>query len=148
MLHIKNVCTPYKGNTNILHLYLYIIDNLIQCGINIVPINLGSLKKTLNINETNSYRKFINTSYYIMTMKYVIDSEDKIYEIVCINYNDRNNPDCSYQVNNKPSNDNDQVLIVNVKILNIYKTNQYIFCNKYYFDTLYSDRYEILINKS
>ena len=125
-----------------------IIDNLIQCGINIVPINLGSLKKTLNINETNSYRKFINTSYYIMTMKYVIDSEDKIYEIVCINYNDRNNPDCSYQVNNKPSNDNDQVLIVNVKILNIYKTNQYIFCNKYYFDTLYSDRYEILINKS
>ena len=125
-----------------------IIDNLIQCGINIVPINLGSLKKTLNINETNSYRKFINTSYYIMTMKYVIDSKDKIYEIVCINYNDRNNPDCSYQVNNKPSNDNDQVLIVNVKILNIYKTNQYIFCNKYYFDTLYSDRYEILINKS
>ena len=125
-----------------------IIDNLIQCGINIVPINLGSLKKTLNINEANSYRKFINTSYYIMTMKYVIDSEDKIYEIVCINYNDRNNPDCSYQVNNKPSNDNDQVLIVNVKILNIYKTNQYIFCNKYYFDTLYSDRYEILINKS
>ena len=125
-----------------------IIDNLIQCGINIVPINLGSLKKTLNINETNSYRKFINTSYYIMTMKYVIDTEDKIYEIVCINYNDRNNPDCSYQVNNKPSNDNDQVLIVNVKILNIYKTNQYIFCNKYYFDTLYSDRYEILINKS
>ena len=125
-----------------------IIDNLIQCGINIVPINLGSLKKTLNINETNSYRKFINTSYYIMTMKYVIDSEDKIYEIICINYNDRNNPDCSYQVNNKPSNDNDQVLIVNVKILNIYKTNQYIFCNKYYFDTLYSDRYEILINKS
>lgn len=125
-----------------------IIDNLIQCGINIVPINLGSLKRTLNINETNSYRKFINTSYYIMTMKYVIDSKDKIYEIVCINYNDRNNPDCSYQVNNKPSNDNDQVLIVNVKILNIYKTNQYIFCNKYYFDTLYSDRYEILINKS
>ena len=125
-----------------------IIDNLIQCGINIVPINLGSLKKTLNINETNSYRKFINTSYYIMTMKYVIDSEDKIYEIICINYNDRNNPDCSYQVNNKPSNDNDQVLIVNVKILNIYKTNQYIFCNKYYFDTLYSDKYEILINKS
>ena len=125
-----------------------IIDNLIQCGINIVPINLGSLKRTLNINETNSYRKFINTSYYIMTMKYVIDSEDKIYEIVCINYNDRNNPDCSYQVNNKPSNDNDQVLIVNVKILNIYETNQYIFCNKYYFDTLYSDRYEILINKS
>ena len=125
-----------------------IIDNLIQCGINIVPINLGSLKKTLNINETNSYRKFINTSYYIMTMKYVIDSEDKIYEIICINYNDRNNPDCSYQVNDKPSNDNDQVLIVNVKILNIYKTNQYIFCNKYYFDTLYSDRYEILINKS
>ena len=125
-----------------------IIDNLIQCGINIVPINLGSLKKTLNINETNSYRKFINTSYYIMTMKYVIDSEDKIYEIICINYNDRNNPDCSYQVNNKPSSDNDQVLIVNVKILNIYKTNQYIFCNKYYFDTLYSDRYEILINKS
>ena len=125
-----------------------IIDNLIQCGINIVPINLGSLKRTLNINETNSYRKFINTSYYIMTMKYVIDSEDKIYEIICINYNDRNNPDCSYQVNNKPSNDNDQVLIVNVKILNIYKTNQYIFCNKYYFDTLYSDRYEILINKS
>ena len=125
-----------------------IIDNLIQCGINIVPINLGSLKRTLNINEINSYRKFINTSYYIMTMKYVIDSEDKIYEIVCINYNDRNNPDCSYQVNNKPSNDNDQVLIVNVKILNIYKTNQYIFCNKYYFDTLYSDRYEILINKS
>ena len=125
-----------------------IIDNLIQCGINIVPINLGSLKKTLNINETNSYRKFINTSYYIMTMKYVIDSEDKIYEIICINYNDRNNPDCSYQVNNKPSNDNDQVLIVNVKILNNYKTNQYIFCNKYYFDTLYSDRYEILINKS
>ena len=125
-----------------------IIDNLIQCGINIVPINLGSLKKTLNINETNSYRKFINTSYYIMTMKYVIDSEDKIYEIICINYNDRNNPDCSYQVDNKPSNDNDQVLIVNVKILNIYKTNQYIFCNKYYFDTLYSDRYEILINKS
>ena len=125
-----------------------IIDNLIQCGINIVPINLGSLKKTLNINETNSYRKFINTSYYIMTMKYVIDSEDKIYEIICINYNDRNNPDCSYQVNNKLSNDNDQVLIVNVKILNIYKTNQYIFCNKYYFDTLYSDKYEILINKS
>ena len=125
-----------------------IIDNLIQCGINIVPINLGSLKKTLNINETNSYRKFINTSYYIMTMKYVIDSEDKIYEIICINYNDRNNPDCSYQVDNKPSNDNDQVLIVNVKILNIYKTNQYIFCNKYYFDTLYSDKYEILINKS
>ena len=125
-----------------------IIDNLIQCGINIVPINLGSLKRTLNINETNSYRKFINTSYYIMTMKYVIDSEDKIYEIICINYNDRNNPDHSYQVNNKPSNDNDQVLIVNVKILNIYKTNQYIFCNKYYFDTLYSDRYEILINKS
>ena len=125
-----------------------IIDNLIQCGINIVPINLGSLKRTLNINEANSYRKFINTSYYIMTMKYVIDSEDKIYEIVCINYNDRNNPDCSYQVNNKPSNDNDQVLIVNVKILNIYKTNQYIFCNKYYFDTLYSDKYEILINKS
>ena len=125
-----------------------IIDNLIQCGINIVPINLGSLKRTLNINETNSYRKFINTSYYIMTMKYVIDSEDKIYEIICINYNDRNNPDCSYQVNNKPSSDNDQVLIVNVKILNIYKTNQYIFCNKYYFDTLYSDRYEILINKS
>ena len=125
-----------------------IIDNLIQCGINIVPINLGSLKRTLNINETNSYRKFINTSYYIMTMKYAIDSEDKIYEIICINYNDRNNPDCSYQVNNKPSNDNDQVLIVNVKILNIYKTNQYIFCNKYYFDTLYSDRYEILINKS
>ena len=125
-----------------------IIDNLIQCGINIVPINLGSLKKTLNINETNSYRKFINTSYYIMTMKYVIDTEDKIYEIICINYNDRNNPDCSYQVNNKPSSDNDQVLIVNVKILNIYKTNQYIFCNKYYFDTLYSDRYEILINKS
>ena len=125
-----------------------IIDNLIQCGINIVPINLGSLKRTLNINETNSYRKFINTSYYIMTMKYVIDSEDKIYEIICINYNDRNNPDCSYQVNNKPSNDNDQVLIVNVKILNIYKSNQYIFCNKYYFDTLYSDRYEILINKS
>ena len=125
-----------------------IIDNLIQCGINIVPINLGSLKRTLNINETNSYRKFINTSYYIMTMKYVIDTEDKIYEIICINYNDRNNPDCSYQVNNKPSNDNDQVLIVNVKILNIYKTNQYIFCNKYYFDTLYSDRYEILINKS
>ena len=83
-----------------------------------------------------------------MTMKYVIDSEDKIYEIICINYNDRNNPDCSYQVNNKPSNDNDQVLIVNVKILNMYKTNQYIFCNKYYFDTLYSDRYEILINKS
>ena len=125
-----------------------IIDNLIQCGINIVPINLGSLKRTLNINETNSYRKFINTSYYIMTMKYVIDTEDKIYEIICINYNDRNNPDCSYQVNNKPSNDNDQVLIVNVKILNVYKTNQYIFCNKYYFDTLYSDRYEILINKS
>ena len=125
-----------------------IIDNLIQCGINIVPINLGSLKRTLNINETNSYRKFINTSYYIMTMKYVIDSEDKIYEIICINYNDRNNPDCSYQVNNKLSNDNDQVLIVNVKILNIYKSNQYIFCNKYYFDTLYSDRYEILINKS
>ena len=125
-----------------------IIDNLIQCGINIVPINLGSLKKTLNINETNSYRKFINTSYYIMTMKYVIDSEDKIYEIICINYNDRNNPDCSYQVNNKPSNDNDQVLIVNVKILNIYKSNQYIFCNKYYFDTMYSDKYEILINKS
>ena len=125
-----------------------IIDNLIQCGINIVPINLGSLKKTLNINETNSYRKFINTSYYIMTMKYVIDTEDKIYEIICINYNDRNNPDCSYQVNNKPSNDNDQVLIVNVKIINIYKSNQYIFCNKYYFDTLYSDRYEILINKS
>ena len=125
-----------------------IIDNLIQCGINIVPINLGSLKRTLNINEIGSYRKFINTSYYIMTMKYVIDSEDKIYEIICINYNDRNNPDCSYQVNNKPSNDNDQVLIVNVKILNIYKTNQYIFCNKYYFDTLYSDRYEILINKS
>ena len=125
-----------------------IIDNLIQCGINIVPINLGSLKRTLNINETNSYRKFINTSYYIMTMKYVIDTEDKIYEIICINYNDRNNPDCSYQVNNKPSNDNDQVLIVNVKILNIYETNQYIFCNKYYFDTLYSDRYEILINKS
>ena len=125
-----------------------IIDNLIQCGINIVPINLGSLKRTLNINKANSYRKFINTSYYIMTMKYVIDSKDKIYEIVCINYNDRNNPDCSYQVNNKPSNDNDQVLIVNVKILNIYKTNQYIFCNKYYFDTLYSDKYEILINKS
>lgn len=125
-----------------------IIDNLIQCGINIVPINLGSLKRTLNINETNSYRKFINTSYYIMTMKYVIDTEDKIYEIICINYNDRNNPDCSYQVNNKPSNNNDQVLIVNVKILNIYKTNQYIFCNKYYFDTLYSDKYEILINKS
>ena len=125
-----------------------IIDNLIQCGINIVPINLGSLKKTLNINETNSYRKFINTSYYIMTMKYFIDTEDKMYEIVCINYNDRNNPDCSYQVNNKPSNDNDQVLIVNVKILNIYKSNQYIFCNKYYFDTMYSDKYEILINKS
>ena len=38
-----------------------IIDNLIQCGINIVLINLGSLKKTLNINETNYYRKFINT---------------------------------------------------------------------------------------
>lgn len=125
-----------------------IIDNLIQCGINIVPINLGSLKRTLNINETGSYRKFINTSYYIMTMKYFIDTEDKMYEIVCINYNDRNNPDYSYQVNNKPSNDNDQVLIVNVKILNIYKTNQYIFCNKYYFDTMYSDRYEILINKS
>ena len=125
-----------------------IIDNLIQCGINIVPINLGSLKRTLNINETNSYRKFINTSYYIMTMKYFIDTEDKMYEIVCINYNDRNNPDCSYQVNNKPSNDNDQVLIVNVKILNIYKSNQYIFCNKYYFDTMYSDKYEILINKS
>lgn len=124
-----------------------IIDNLIQCGINIVPINLGSLKRTLNINET-SYHKFINTSYYIITMKYIVDSENKIYEIVCINYNDRNNPDYSYQVNNKPSNDNDQVLIVNVKILNIYKTNQYIFCNKYYFDTLYSDRYEILINKS
>ena len=124
-----------------------IIDNLIQCGINIVPINLGSLKRTLNINETGSYRKFINTSYYIMTMKYFIDTEDKMYEIVCINYNDRNNPDYSYQVNNKPSNDNDQVLIVNVKILNIYKTNQYIFCNKYYFDTMYSDRYEILINK-
>lgn len=125
-----------------------IIDNLIQCGINIVPINLGSLKRTLNINETGSYRKFINTSYYIMTMKYFIDTEDKMYEIVCINYNDRNNPDYSYQVNNKPSNNNDQVLIVNVKILNIYKTNQYIFCNKYYFDTMYSDRYEILINKS
>ena len=124
-----------------------IIDNLIQCGINIVPINLGSLKRTLNINET-SYHKFINTSYYIITMKYIVDSENKIYEIVCINYNDRNNPDYSYQVNNKPSNDNDQVLIVNVKILNIYKTNQYIFCNKHYFDTLYSDRYEILINKS
>ena len=124
-----------------------IIDNLIQCGINIVPINLGSLKRTLNINET-SYHKFINTSYYIITMKYIVDSENKIYEIVCINYNDRNNPDYSYQVNNKPSNDNDQVLIVNVKILNIYKTNQYIFCNKYYFDTVYSDRYEILINKS
>ena len=86
-----------------------IINNLIECGINIVPINLGSLKRTLNINETNSYRKFINTSYYIMTMKYAIDTEDKIYEIVCINYNDRNNPDRSYQVNNKPSNDNDQV---------------------------------------
>lgn len=124
-----------------------IIDNLIQCGINIVPINLGSLKRTLNINETGSYRKFINTSYYTITMKYIVDSEDKMYEIVCINYNDRNNPDYSYQVNNKPSNDNDQVLIVNVKILNIYKTNQYIFCNKYYFDTMYSDRYEILINK-
>ena len=125
-----------------------IIDNLIQCGINIVPINLGSLKRTLNINEIGSYRKFINTSYYIMTMKYVIDSEDKIYEIICINYNDRNNPDYSHGLYKKPSNDNDQVLIVNVKILNIYKTNQYIFCNKYYFDTLYSDRYEILINKS
>ena len=125
-----------------------IIDNLIQCGINIVPINLGSLKKTLNINETNSYRKFINTSYYIMTMKYVIDSEDKIYEIICINYNDRNNPDYSHGLYKKPSSNDDQVLIVNVKILNIYKSNQYIFCNKYYFDTLYSDRYEILINKS
>ena len=125
-----------------------IIDNLIQCGINIVPINLGSLKRTLNINETNSYRKFVNTSYYIITMKYIVDSEDKMYEIVCINYNDRDNPDYSYQVNNKLSNDNDQVLIVNIKILNIYETNQYIFCNKYYFDTLYSDRYEILINKS
>ena len=124
-----------------------IIDNLIQCGINIVPINLGSLKRTLNINETGSYRKFINTSYYIMTMKYFIDTEDKMYEIVCINYNDRNNPDYSYQVNNKPSNDDDQVLIVNVKILNIYKSNEYVFCNKYYFDTMYSDKYEILINK-
>lgn len=124
-----------------------IIDNLIQCGINIVPINLGSLKRTLNINETGSYRKFINTSYYIITMKYIVDSEDKMYEIVCINYNDRDNPDYSYQVNNKPSNDDDQVLIVNVKILNIYKSNEYVFCNKYYFDTMYSDKYEILINK-
>lgn len=124
-----------------------IIDNLIQCGINIVPINLGSLKRTLNINETGSYRKFINTSYYIITMKYIVDSEDKMYEIVCINYNDRDNPDYSYQVNNKPSNDNDQVLIVNVKIINIYKSNEYVFCNKYYFDTMYSDKYEILINK-
>ena len=26
--------------------------------------------------------------------------------------------------------------------------NLYIFCNKYYFNTMYSDRYEILINKS
>ena len=125
-----------------------IIDNLIQCGINIVPINLGSLKRTLNINEIGSYRKFINTSYYIMTMKYVIDSEDKIYEIICINYNDRNNPDYSHGLYKKPSSNDDQVLIVNVKILNIYKSNQYIFCNKYYFDTLHSDRYEILINKS
>ena len=125
-----------------------IIDNLIQCGINIVPINLGSLKRTLNINEIGSYRKFINTSYYIMTMKYFIDTEDKMYEIVCINYNDRNNPDYSHGLYKKPSSNDDQVLIVNVKILNIYKTNQYIFCNKYYFDTLYSDRYEILINKS
>ena len=125
-----------------------IIDNLIQCGINIVPINLGSLKRTLNINEIGSYRKFINTSYYIMTMKYFIDTEDKIYEIVCINYNDRNNPDYSHGLYKKPSSNDDQVLIVNVKILNIYKTNQYIFCNKYYFDTLHSDRYEILINKS
>ena len=125
-----------------------IIDNLIQCGINIVPINLGSLKRTLNINEIGSYRKFINTSYYIMTMKYFIDTEDKMYEIVCINYNDRNNPDYSHGLYKKPSSNDDQVLIVNVKILNIYKTNQYIFCNKYYFDTMYSDRYEILINKS
>ena len=125
-----------------------IIDNLIQCGINIVPINLGSLKRTLNTNETNSYRKFINTSYYIMTMKYFIDTEDKMYEIVCINYNDRNNPDYSHGLYKKPSSNDDQVLIVNVKILNIYKTNQYIFCNKYYFDTMYSDKYEILINKS
>ena len=125
-----------------------IIDNLIQCGINIVPINLGSLKRTLNINEIGSYRKFINTSYYIMTMKYFIDTEDKIYEIVCINYNDRNNPDYSHGLYKKPSSNDDQVLIVNVKILNIYKSNQYIFCNKYYFDTMYSDRYEILINKS
>ena len=125
-----------------------IIDNLIQCGINIVPINLGSLKRTLNTNETNSYRKFINTSYYIMTMKYFIDTEDKMYEIVCINYNDRNNPDYSHGLYKKPSSNDDQVLIVNVKILNIYKSNQYIFCNKYYFDTMYSDRYEILINKS
>lgn len=124
-----------------------IIDNLIQCGINIVPINLGSLKRTLNISEPNSYRKFVNTSYYIITMKYIIDSEDKMYEITCINYNDRDNPDYSYQVNNKPSNDDDQVLIVNVKILNIYKSNEYVFCNKYYFNTMYSDRYEILINK-
>ena len=125
-----------------------IIDNLIQCGINIVPINLGSLKRTLNINETGSYRKFNNTSYYIMTMKYFIDTEDKMYEIVCINYNDRNNPDYSHGLYKKPSSNDDQVLIVNVKILNIYKTNQYIFCNKYYFDTMYSDKYEILINKS
>ena len=124
-----------------------IIDNLIQCGINIVPINLGSLKRTLSINEIGSYRKFINTSYYIMTMKYFIDIEDKIYEIVCINYNDRNNPDYSHGLYKKPSSNDDQVLIVNVKILNIYKSNQYIFCNKYYFDTMYSDKYEILINK-
>ena len=124
-----------------------IIDNLIQCGINIVPINLGSLKRTLNINEIGSYRKFINTSYYIMTMKYFIDTEDKMYEIVCINYNDRNNPDYSHGLYKKPSSNDDQVLIVNVKILNIYKSNQYVFCNKHYLNTMYSNRYEILINK-
>ena len=125
-----------------------IIDNLIQCGINIVPINLGSLKRTLNINENKPYYKFINSSYHTLVMKYIIDNEDKMYEIVCINYNDRDNPDYSHGLYKKPSSNDDQVLIVNVKILNIYKTNQYIFCNKYYFDTLYSDRYEILINKS
>ena len=124
-----------------------IIDNLIQCGINIVPINLGSLKRTLNINENKPYYKFINSSYHTLVMKYIIDNEDKMYEIVCINYNDRDNPDYSHGLYKKPSSNDDQVLIVNVKILNIYKSNQYVFCNKHYLNTMYSNRYEILINK-
>ena len=64
-----------------------IIDNLIQCGINILPINLGSLKRTLNVNENKPYYKFINSSYHTLVMKYIIFIRIQCIKVIFITEN-------------------------------------------------------------